>query len=102
MRLPCFMSAKFCNFTVFKLVNTKLVYKSYISNDNLFFPPNLGDFILADAPARLISDIVDLMDPKEIHDSYSKASGRQLPITRQCCLRWCSSANEQRIFNARS
>lgn len=95
------MSAKFCNFTVFKLV-TKLVYKSYISNDNLLFPPNLDDFILADALARLISDIVDLMDLKEIHDNCSKASGRQLPITQQCCLRWCFSANEQHIFNARS
>ena len=72
------MSAKFCNFTVFKLV-TKLVYKSYISNDNLLFPPNLDDFILADALARLISDIVDLMDLKEIHDSYSKSLRQTAP-----------------------
>ena len=68
------MSTKFCNFMVFKLVNTKLMYKPYISNDTLLFPPNLGDFIPQDAPARLISDIVDLMDLKEIHASYSKAS----------------------------
>ncbi len=53
------------------------MYRAYISNDNLLFPPNLGDFIPADAPARLISDIVDNMDLTEIHDSYSKASDGQ-------------------------
>ena len=37
------------------------MYKTYISNDQLLIPPNLGDFIPADAPVRLISDIVDLM-----------------------------------------
>ena len=64
---------------VFKLVNAKLMYKSYIPNDTLLFPPNLGDFIPADAPVRLISEIVDLMDLNEIHDSYSKASDGQPP-----------------------
>ena len=64
------MYTKFCNFVLFKLVTTKLMYKSYIPNDNQLFPPNLGDFIPADAPSRLISDIVDLMSLKEIHDSY--------------------------------
>lgn len=68
------MSIKFCNFMVFKLVTTKLMYKSYITNDTLLFPPNLGDFIPQDAPARLISEIVDLMDLKEIHASYSTSS----------------------------
>ena len=55
------------------------MYKPYISNDTLLFPPNLGDFIPQDAPARLISEIVDLMDLKEIHDSYSKSSEGQPP-----------------------
>lgn len=55
------------------------MYKPYISNDTLLFPPNLGDFIAQDAPARLISEIVDLMDLKEIHDSYSKSSEGQPP-----------------------
>lgn len=55
------------------------MYKPYISNETLLFPPNLGDFIPSDAPARLISDIVDVMDLKEIHDSYSEASDGQPP-----------------------
>lgn len=55
------------------------MYKTYISNDTLLFPPNLGDFIPEDAPVRLISDIVDIMDLKEIHDSYSNAPDGQPP-----------------------
>lgn len=53
------------------------MYKSYISNDNLLFPPNLGVFIPIDAPARLISNIVDMMDLSEIHSSYSRSSEGQ-------------------------
>ncbi len=34
------------------------MYKPYIPNENLIFPPNLGDFIPEDAPVRLISEIV--------------------------------------------
>ena len=55
------------------------MYKPYISNDTRLFPPNLGDFIPEDAPVRLISEIVDLMDLKEIHASYSASSGGQPP-----------------------
>ena len=53
------------------------MYKDYIPNETLLFPPNLGDFIPSDAPARLISEIVDHMDLKEIHNSYSKAPDGQ-------------------------
>ncbi len=31
---------------VFKLIITKLMYKSYITNDTLLFPPNLENVIL--------------------------------------------------------
>lgn len=64
------------------------MYKPYISNDTLLFPPNLGDFIPQDAPARLISDIVDLMDLKEIHASYSKASDGQPSVRYRDRLLW--------------
>lgn len=50
---------------VFKYFNTKLMYKSYIPNENLIFPPNLGDFILEDAPVRLISEIVEQLDLRD-------------------------------------
>lgn len=55
------------------------MYKSYIPNENLIFPPNLGDFIPEDAPARLISEIVGQLSLKEVHDSYSKSPDGQPP-----------------------
>lgn len=86
---------------VFKLVNAKLMYKSYIPNDTLLFPPNLGDFIPADAPVRLISEIVDLMDLKEIHDSYSKASDGQPPYHPAMLLKVVLFGYMNNIFSTR-
>lgn len=87
---------------VFKLVNTKLMYKSYIPNDNLLFPPNLGDFIPADAPARLISDIVDRLDLTEIHDSYSRSSDDQPPYHPAMLLKTVLFGYMNNIFSTRS
>ena len=86
---------------VFKLVNTKLVYKSYIPNESLLFPPNLGEFIPADAPARLISDIVDHMDLTEIHESYSKSSDGQPPYHPAMLLKVTSFGYMNNIFSTR-
>ncbi len=96
------MSTKFCNFVVFKLVSTKLMYKPYISNDTLLFPPNLGDFIPADAPARLISDIVDRMDLAEIHDSYSKAADGQPPYHPAMLLKSVLFGYMNNMFSTRA
>ncbi len=78
------------------------MYKSYIPNDNLLFPPNLGDFIPSDAPARLISDIVDLMDLKEIHDSYSKASDGQPPYHPAMLLKVVLFGYMNNIYSTRA
>lgn len=77
------------------------MYKPYISNDTLLFPPNLGDFIPQDAPARLISDIVDLMDLKEIHASYSKASDGQPPYHPAMLLKAVLFGYMNNIFSTR-
>ena len=77
------------------------MYKPYISNDTLLFPPNLGDFIPTDAPARLISDIVDLMDLKEIHDSYSKSSDGQPPYHPAMLLKVVLFGYMNNIFSTR-
>ena len=87
---------------VFKLVNAKLMYKSYIPNDNLLFPPNLGEFIPADAPARLISDVVDLMDLKEIHESYSKAPDGQPPYHPAMLLKVVLFGYMNNVFSTRA
>ena len=53
------------------------MYKSYIPNEKLIFPPDLCELVPEDAPVRLISDIVDLLDLTEIHESYSKSKEGQ-------------------------
>lgn len=77
------------------------MYKPYISNDTLLFPPNIGDFIPKDAPARLISDIIDLMDLKEIHESYSKASDGQPPYHPAMLLKVVLFGYMNNIFSTR-
>lgn len=77
------------------------MYKPYISNETLIFPPNLGEFIPADAPARLLSDIVDHMDLKEIHDSYSRSSDGQPPYHPAMLLKVVLFGYMNNIFSTR-
>ncbi len=77
------------------------MYKPYITNENLLFPPNLGDFIPADAPARLVSDVVDLMKLKEIHDSYSDAYDGQPPYNPVMLLKVVLFGYTNNIFSTR-
>ena len=49
----------------------KVVYKSYNQNDNLLFPPCLGDFIAENDPVRVLNAIVDNLDISGIEDSYA-------------------------------
>ncbi len=86
---------------VIKLNNTKLMYKPYIPNENLIFPPNLGDFIAEDAPVRLISDIVEQLNLKEVHESYSKSSDGQPPYNPVMLLKVILFGYMNNIFSTR-
>lgn len=77
------------------------MYKPYISNETQLFPPNLGDFIPQDAPARLISDIVDIMDLKELHESYSKSPDGQPPYHPAMLLKVVLFGYMYNIFSTR-
>ena len=55
------------------------MFKPYISNETLLFPPCLGDFIPQDSPVRLISDIAERLNLKPIIDSYSPSDDGQPP-----------------------
>lgn len=77
------------------------MYKSYIPNDNQLFPPNLGDFIPADAPARLVSDIVDHMDLAELHASYSREAGGQPPYHPAMLLKVVLFGYMNNLFSTR-
>ena len=48
----------------------KVVFKSYNQNDNLLFPPCLGDFIADNDPVRVLNTVVDNLDISEIESSY--------------------------------
>lgn len=48
----------------------KVVFKSYNQNDNLLFPPCLGDFIAENDPVRVLNAIVDNLDISRIEASY--------------------------------
>lgn len=75
--------------------------KTYIPNDNLLFPPNLGDFIPEDAPVRLVSQIVDLMNLKEIHDSYSQEDDGRPPYHPAMMLKVVLFGYMNNIFSSR-
>ena len=49
------------------------MFKSYCPNEQLIFPPNLGDFIPEDAPVRLVSSIVELLDLSKVFSTYSQS-----------------------------
>ena len=49
----------------------KIVFKSYNQNDNLLFPPCLGDFIADNDPVRVLNAIVDNLDISRIEASYA-------------------------------
>ena len=48
----------------------KVIFKSYNQNDNLLFPPCLGDFIADNDPVRVLNAVVDNLDISEIEAGY--------------------------------
>ena len=48
----------------------KIIYKSYNQNDNLLFPPSLGELIPENHPERTVSAIIDRLDISDIESTY--------------------------------
>ena len=48
----------------------KVAFKSYNPNDNLLFPPCLGDFLPKNHNVRVVSAIIDRLDISEIERGY--------------------------------
>ena len=51
-------------------MGAKIVYKSYNQNDNLLFPPTLGDLIPENHPVRTVSAVIDRLDITGIESTY--------------------------------
>ena len=49
----------------------KVVFKYYNQNDNLLFPPCLGDYLPQNHPARVVSAIIERLDISEIEAGYA-------------------------------
>ena len=49
----------------------KVVFKSYNQNDNLLFPPCLGDYLPQNHPARVVSAMIDRLDISGIEAGYA-------------------------------
>lgn len=77
------------------------MYKPYIPNENLIFPPNLGDFIPPDAPVRLVSEIVEMLDLREVHESYSNSPDGQPPYHPVMLLKVILFGYMSNIFSTR-
>ena len=66
-------------------MGAKIVYKSYNQNDNLLFPPSLGELIPENHPVRTVSAIIDRLDISDIESTYKGGAARAASI------RGCSS-----------
>jgi len=46
------------------------MFKNYTTNDNLFLPPTLGDFIAPNDPVRIIDRIIESINLKVLYEMY--------------------------------
>ena len=51
-------------------MGAKIIHKSYNQNDNLLFPPSLGELIPENHPVRTVSAIIDRLDISDIESTY--------------------------------
>lgn len=51
-------------------IASKVVFKDYIPNQNVFFPPNLSELIDCKHPVRVVSSIIDGLELKSLIRSY--------------------------------
>jgi transposase len=52
------------------------IFKEYDQRQSMLFPPDVGDFLAEDHPARLISEIIDALDITQIACAYSRRGQR--------------------------
>lgn len=51
-------------------MSAKIIYKSYNQNENLLFPPSLGELVPKNHPVRTVSAILDRLDISGIESTY--------------------------------
>ena len=51
-------------------IKSKVVFKDYNPKENLLFPPNLSELIDDKHPVKIVSNIIDGLDIKNLIKSY--------------------------------
>ena len=57
-------------------MSTKIIYKPYNQNDNLLFPPTLGELVPESHPVRTVSAVIDRLDITGIESTYKGGGTR--------------------------
>ena len=52
------------------VLDEKIMFKSYTSNDNLLLPPCLGDFIPQNDPVRVVHRIIEQINLEKLYRRY--------------------------------
>lgn len=86
---------------VYKLDDTKLMFRPYISNETVLFPECIGDFIPEDSPVRFISDIIDCMNLRELIESYGKSEEGNRPYNPVMLLKVTIYGYFNNVFSTR-
>ena len=64
------------------LTKSKVVFKDYNPKENLLFPPNLSELIDEKHPVKIVSNIIDGLDIKNLIKTYKP--GGTSSYTRKC------------------
>lgn len=77
------------------------MFRTYIPNETVLFPECIGDFIPQDSPVRLISDIIDRMNLRELIESYGKSDEGNKPYNPVMLLKVTIYGYFNNVFSTR-
>lgn len=77
------------------------MFRPYISNETILFPECIGDFIPQDSPVRLISDIIDRMNLRDLIDSYGSSDEGNKPYNPVMLLKVTIYGYFNNVFSTR-
>ena len=77
------------------------MFRTYIPNETVLFPECVGDFIPQDSAVRLISDIIDRMNLRELIESYGKSDEGNQPYNPVMLLKVTIYGYFNNVFSTR-
>ena len=77
------------------------MFRTYIPNETVLFPECIGDFIPQDSPVRLISEVIDRMNLRELMESYGKSDEGNKPYNPVMLLKVTLYGYFNNVFSTR-